>query len=76
MFFCSKRDWEGIPVSPFEIGFAVVYTTPMKNSAQGTLMESNHHTLLCVTIRYSLMPTTLGGRHPTLRKSRKNDIVY
>ena len=29
----SKRDWGGIPVSPFKIGLAVAYTIQWKNSA-------------------------------------------
>ena len=30
VLFCSKRDWGGIPTSPFKIGSAAVYTIPMK----------------------------------------------
>ena len=75
-YFLQQRDWGEIPTSPFKIGFAIVCTIPMKNSAQGTLMESNHHTLLRVTIRYCLMPTTWGRETPNLRKKVRRMTNY
>ena len=47
-FFCIKREWGGIPTSPFKIGFAIVYTTPMKKF--GTRYPDGvepSHTVVC-----------------------------